>query len=111
MYKALLATTTGKFINAQVCDARMVMRMMELSDHGAPAIGALTNALPANLPNRFKRLAGFVVKRVMLLHGYDQVPGRRSRISGRSFFKRGACYRARVPTASGPFRGRRGASQ
>ena len=94
MYKTLLATSTGTFINAQVFDAQMVMRMMELSDHGLPALGALTDALPANLPNRFKRLAGFLVKRVMLQHGYAQVPGRRSHISGPSLFKRGACYRA-----------------
>jgi hypothetical protein len=93
MYKTLLATSTGTFINAQVFDAQMVMRMMELSDHGLPALGALTDALPANLPNRFKRLAGFLVKRLILLHGYAQVPGRR-RISGPSLFKRGACYRA-----------------
>lgn len=96
MYKTLLATSTGTFINAQVLDAQMVMRMMELSEDGRPALGALTDALPANLPNRFKRLAGFLVKRVMLLHGYVQVPGRRSRISGPSLFKRGACYRAVV---------------
>jgi hypothetical protein len=46
------------------------------------------------LENRFKRLAGYLVKRVMHLHGYALVPGRRSRISGPSLFKRGACYRA-----------------
>jgi hypothetical protein len=39
MYKTLLATSTGTFINAQVFDAQMVMRMMELSDHGRPALG------------------------------------------------------------------------
>lgn len=94
MYNTLLATSTGRFINAQVFDPQMVMRMMELSDHGLPALGALTDALPANLSNRFKRLAGHLVKRVMRLHGYALVPGRRSRISGPSLFKRGACYRA-----------------
>lgn len=92
MYKTLLATSTGEFINSQVFDAQMVMRMMELSDHNLPAVGALTDALPANLPNRFKRLAGFLVKRALRHDGYAQVPGRRSRISGPSLFKRGACY-------------------
>jgi hypothetical protein len=67
---------------------------MELSDHGLPAVGALTDALPANLENRFKRLAGYLVKRAMRLHGYAPVPGRRRRISGPSLFKRGACYSA-----------------
>jgi hypothetical protein len=60
--------------------------MMELSDHGLPALGALTDALPANLSNRFKRLAGHLVKRAMRLHGYALVPGRRGRISGPSLF-------------------------
>jgi hypothetical protein len=94
MYKTLLATSTGRFIHAQVSDSQTVMRMIELSDHCLPALGALTDALPANLANRFKRLAGYVVKRVMSLHGYASVPGRRSRVSGSSLFKRGACYRA-----------------
>jgi len=94
MYKTLLATPTGRFINSQVFDPQVVMRMLELSDHGLPALGALTDALPANLANRFKRLAGYLVKRAMRLHGYALVPGQRSRISGPSLFKRGACYRA-----------------
>ena len=100
MYKTLLATSTGTFINAQVFDAQMVTRMMELSDHGLPAIEALTAALPANLPNRFKRLAGYLVKRAMQLHGYALVPGRRRRILGPSLFKSGACYRAVVTEKS-----------
>lgn len=94
MYNSLLATSTGRFINAQVSDRQMVMRMMELSDHGLSALGALTDALPANLANRFKRLAGYLVKRVMRLHGYTIVPELRSCIPGPSLFKRGACYRA-----------------
>jgi len=94
MYNTLLATSTGRFIYAQVFDPQMVMRMRELSDHGLPALVALSDALPANLANRFKRLAGNLVKCVMHEHGYALVPGRRSRISGPSLFKRGACYRA-----------------
>lgn len=93
MYKILLATPLGRFIYALVFDPQIVRRMIELSDRGLPAIGALSDALPANLPNRFKRLAGFLVKCVMRLHAYVQVPGRRSRISGPSLFKRGAIYR------------------
>ena len=94
MYNSLLGTPTGRFINAQVSDRQMVMRMMELTDHGLSALGALTDALPANLANRFKRLAGYLVKREMRLHGYAIVPGLRSCIPGASLFKRGACYRA-----------------
>jgi hypothetical protein len=94
MYDSLLATSTGRFINARVSDRQMVMRMIELSDHDLSALGALTDALPANLANRYKRLAGYLVKRVMRLQGYVIVPGLRSRIPGPSLFKRGACYRA-----------------
>ena len=94
MYETLLATSTGRFVNSQVTDPHVIRRMIELSDQGLPALGALTDAFPANLENRFKRLAGHLVKRVMRLHGYAQVPVRRSRISGHSLFKRGACYRA-----------------
>ena len=39
MYKTLLATSTGRFIHAQVSDSQTVMRMIELSDHGLPALG------------------------------------------------------------------------
>ncbi|MFZ0708018.1 MAG: hypothetical protein WAM71_20630 [Candidatus Korobacteraceae bacterium] len=95
MYEKLLAPRDGQHIYQQVLAAQMVTRMIELSDHGFPALGALTDtALPANLSNRFKRLAGFLVKRVMSVRGYAQIPGRRSRISDPSLFKRGACYRA-----------------
>jgi hypothetical protein len=94
MYNTLLATSTGRFINAQVFDPQMMLRMIELSNHGLPALGALTDVLPANLTNKFKRLTGYLVKRVMRLHGYAVLPGRRSRISGPSLFKRGTCYRA-----------------
>jgi hypothetical protein len=38
---------------------------MELSNHGLPALGTLTDVLPANLTNKFKRLTGYLVKRVM----------------------------------------------
>jgi len=93
MYNTLLATSTGRFINALVSETEIVMRMIELSDHGLAAVGALTDELPANLLNKYKRLAGHLVKHEMRLHGYAQVPGRRRRITGRSLFKRGACYR------------------
>jgi hypothetical protein len=92
MYNTLLATSTGRFINALVSETQIAMRMMELSDHGLAAVGALSDELPANLPNKYKRLTGHLVKREMRLRGYDQVPGRRRRISGRSLFKRGACW-------------------
>ena len=98
MYKTLLATPTGQFIHSQVSDLSMVMRMMNLSDHGHSALVALTDALPVNLANRFKRLAGYLVRRVMREHGYVLVPRRRCRISGSSLFKTGACYRAATHT-------------
>jgi hypothetical protein len=94
MYKTAIATPTGQFIHSQVFDPSMVTRMMQLSDHGHPALVALTDALPANLANRFKRLAGHLVRRVMREHGYALVPRRRCRIPGSSLFKTGACYRA-----------------
>ena len=94
MYKTAIATPTGQFIHSQVFDPSMVTRMMQLSDHGHPALVALTDALPANLANRFKRLAGHLVRRVMREHRYALVPRRRCRIPGSSLFKTGACYRA-----------------
>jgi hypothetical protein len=94
MYKTLLATPTGQFIHSQISDLSMVMRMMNLSDHGHSALVALTDALPVNLANRFKRLAGYLVRRVMREHGYVLVPRKRCRIPGSSLFKTGACYRA-----------------
>jgi hypothetical protein len=94
MHEKLLATPDGQHIYQQVLAART--SMIELSDHGLPALGALTDGLPVDLANKYKRLAGYLVKRVMLLNEYAQVPGRRSRISGPSLFKRGACFRAVV---------------
>jgi len=93
MYDSLLETPTGRFLYERICDPEIIRRMTELSDQELPAVTALTDPLPANLPNRFKRLAGYLVKRVLLLHGYAQVPGRRGRVSAPSLFKRGACYR------------------
>jgi hypothetical protein len=94
MYDSLLATSNGRFVNLQVSHPQIVLRMIALSDQGLSALGALTEALPANLTNKEKRLTGYLVRRVMRVHGYDLVPGPRSRISGRSLFKSGACYRA-----------------
>ena len=94
MYDTLLATSTGRFILALVFDPQMVARMIELSNCGLPAVGALSGGLPVQLPNRYKRLAGHLVKRMMRSRGYAPVPGRGRRIPVPSLFKRGACYRA-----------------
>jgi hypothetical protein len=90
-HNTLLATPTGAEILKLVIHPQKFTRMIELSGQGHPAVGALTD-LPADLPNRYKRLAGHLVKRVMLARGYVQVPGWPSRIPGPSAFKRGARF-------------------
>jgi hypothetical protein len=92
MYKKLLTTPSGQFVHSRVLST--VTRMMELSDHGHPALVALNGELPANLANRFKRLAGHLVRRIMREHGYALIPGSRCRIPAPSLFKTGARYRA-----------------
>ena len=46
MYDTPLATSTGRFILALVFDPRIVARMIELSNRGLPAVGALSDGLP-----------------------------------------------------------------
>ena len=89
MYATVLATSTGQFIQAQVSEPRVVTRMAELSDRVLSAVEALTDSLPANLPNRYKRLAGHLVKRVMHARGYALAPGRRSGVLVPLYSKQG----------------------
>src|SRR5579862_6507638 len=89
MYETLLATSPGLFILALVFDPRIVARMLELSNRGLPAVGALSGGLPVQLPNRYKRLARPLVKCMMRSRGYAPVPGCGRRIPGSSLFKRG----------------------
>ena len=92
MYKILLATRLGQMISALILS--MVPRMMQLSDQGQSALVALMDKLPADLPNCYKRLAGYLVRCVMRENDYTLVPGSRCRFTGPSLFKTGARYRA-----------------
>jgi hypothetical protein len=92
MYKTLLATHTGQIIHSLVLST--APRMIQLSDEGHPALVALNDELPANLANRFKRLAGHLVRRIMREHGYALIPGSCCRIPRPSLFKTAARYRA-----------------
>jgi hypothetical protein len=93
IYAASLATPTGQYVDSVVSDSLNIAKMIEFSDCGRPALGAITSALPANLPNRFRRLAGYLVRRVMKAHGYELVRKSVAMREG-SMFKRAACYRA-----------------
>jgi hypothetical protein len=92
MYTTILTTPTGCFIQALVNAQPTITLMQQLSEDGHPAVDALPDLLPANLANRFKRLAGHLVRLVMLENGYVLLPKRR-RCKPGSLFKRGACYR------------------
>ena len=93
IYAASLATPTGQYVDSVISDSLNIAKMIEFSDCGRPALGAITSALPANLPNRFRRLAGYLVRRVMKAHGYELVRKNVAMREG-SMFKRAACYRA-----------------
>ena len=96
MYQYLLETPTGRFVQSQVSAPEMVQRLMEKSDKRRPAVEALTGALPSNLPNSYKRLAGYLVKRVLQSRGYRKLPGSWPCLPG-SLFKRGARYERYTP--------------
>jgi hypothetical protein len=96
MYTTLEATLIGQFVRQQIAHPSTITRMQQFSNDGHPAIAALTDELPADLSNRYKRLVGHLVRRVMHEHGYALLPGRRCCIPGASLFKTGACYRAVV---------------
>ena len=89
----LCSIFTAQYVDSVISDSLNIAKMIEFSDCGRPALGAITSALPANLPNRFRRLAGYLVRRVMKAHGYELVRKNVAMREG-SMFKRAACYRA-----------------